>query len=684
MVRLHQEMSLRLDDALAREWLITNGIGGYASASLIGTPTRRYHGLLVSAGPWATSRHVMVNQCDELVTYRGRAYQIATTEYEDGTFAPGGYVHIAELRMEHGLPVTIYEIDNVLLEKRVWMPQGENTTYIRYQVLSAAADELGLVIRPLVSGRPFHSLPLTGTTLGHRVEAADDQLTVWSTATAPPLVLRLTGGQADDRADWYWNVQYRRERERDAEYLENLFAPGSLATTLKAGAVATLTITTEPGFDSIADARVLSDRWVTERERRASMAKHIQTPTDDGLGPQLALAADAFLVTLADDTSPLALLDARQVGLRRRRGIMAGYHWFSRAGRDALIALPGLLLATGRADEARLILLGLLADRWDGLLPARYHEDNGQPDFASADTSLWVFVALRAYAVQTGDPTLIAQVWSALEEIIEAYLSGTHFGIGVDHSDGLVRAASPHVQLTWMDAKLGDWVVTPRAGKPVEVNALWFNALRQMSEWATVVAPQRAMHYRQLAEHAEGTFTQRFWYFAGGYLYDVIDTEGGPDPSCRPNQVLAVALPFPVLEKARWRPVVDAVTDHLLTPFGLRTLSPADRHYVGWYAGNALHRDGAYHQGTVWPWLLGPFHDACQRVYPGERLLQPQLVALRRHLDQAGVGSISEIFDGDAPHSPQGSIADVAAVGEVFRVWQAIHERTEPERPVRR
>lgn len=651
MIHLGPEVCRRLDDALAREWLVTNGLGGYASATVAGMPTRRYHGLLVAALRPPVARAVMLAQCDELLTYDGRPYRIATTEYEDGTLDPAGYIHLADFRLERGLPASRYEIGDTALEKRIWMSQGRSTTYVQYTLSPQARGPAELLVRPLVNGRPFHRLT-RGAERRVAVEAEGSGCIVRFDEPMPPLRLWLPGGRFEPGGDWYWRVLYRRERERGLDCLEDLFSPGVLTVTLPPGGSATLIVSSEPPERIEVDAAAA---WRREWRRRGAVVRRTGLPADDEVGQTLALAADAFIVT-----APPA-----------RRVVIAGYHWFAPGGRDALIALPGLTLATNRLADARAILHGLIADRRDGLVPARYGEDDGLPDHASADTTLWLFVALRAYLRATGDRALLAEVWPALVEMIAAHEQGTRFGIRADPADGLLRAGETGYQLTWMDAKAGDWVVTPRRGKPVEVNALWYSALRQMAEWATAQAPAQAEQYAWLADRVLGSFNQRFWYAPGGYLYDVIDTDAGDDASFRPNQIMAIGLPFPVLERARWRPVLDAVTDHLLTPYGLRTLSPGDPRYVGWYAGDALHRDGAYHQGTVWPWLLGPYLDACWRVYRNRQTLVERLQAFAKHLSRAGLGTISEIFDGDAPHSPQGSIADAASVGEVLRLWRA-------------
>ena len=660
MIRLGPEVCRRIDEALTREWLVTNGLGGYASAAVTGTPTRRYHGLLVAAGRPPGGRRVMVAQCDELLTYAGRPYQISTTEYEDGTLSPAGYIHVAECRLERGLPATVYEIGDTTLEKWVWMAYGRNTTYVRYRLAATASEPVELRLRPLLSGRELHTLTRAQPGQMPAVEAGDSSCVVWPGGTLP-LRLCLPGGRFEAQPDVYWRVLYRRERERGHDFVEDLFSPGTLAVRLAPGGEATLMLSAEAPDRSDEDGAVA---WRLEWRRRGELAQRAGLPAEDGLGRALVLAADAFVVA--------------HHGTRGGRSVLAGYHWLGESGREALIGLPGLMLTTGRAADARATLTTWLAARHDGLLPAAFKAEAGEPEYAAADVSLWLFTALRAYLHAGGDRTLLAEVWPALVEIVAAHERGTAHGIGVDPADGLLRASDPGAALTWMNARAGE-LVTPRRGKPVEVNALWYNALRQMQEWADQHDPAAAERYARAADWAATSFNRRFWYAPGGYLYDVVDGEAGDDLALRPNQILAVGLPFPVLARDRWRPVLDTVTDHLLTPFGLRTLSPADPRYMGWYAGDPRHRELARHQGTVAPWLLGPYGDAYERVYHDRAALRQRLKVFEKVLRVAGLGTISELFDGDAPHSPQGCIAGAAEVGEVLRLWRLTHEPADSE-----
>jgi predicted glycogen debranching enzyme len=662
VIKLGQEQCRRIEEAATREWVVANGIGGFASATIVGMPTRRYHGLLAAALPSRAERTMLLTQCEEMVTYEGRPYQISTMEYVDGTMAPAGYIHLAEFRLEHGLPVTVYEIGDTTLEKRLWMAYGRNTTYVRYTLAATAAEPVELRLRPLASGRAIHELRRGRIDLMPPVSPTEDGCTVPLGEPATTLHLRLVGGWFEIQPDWYWHVLYRREREHGVDYVEDLFAPGTLAIRLQPGAEATLIVSAEPPDTIEANPTVA---WRLETRRRAELEQRAGLPDADHFGRALVMAADSFIVSRASDGVP---------DTPARRSIIAGYPWFGEHGRDVLVGLPGLTLTTERANDARAILTSWLSYRRDGLLPARFNDQTGLPDYDSADTTLWLFVALRAYLHHTGDATLLDETWEALVEIVTAHEQGTRFGIGVDPADGLLRAGEAGYPVTWMTTRAGEWTVTPRRGKPVEINALWYSTIRQMAEWAEKRGDERAQDYAQTAERIESSFNRRFWYAPGGYLFDVIETEAGDDIALRPNQVMSIGLPFAVLSRDRWRPVLDAVTDHLVTPYGLRSLSPGDPHYVGWYAGDLSHRASAYHQGTVWPWLLGPYVEAYVRVYGSYRGGRVRLETLHKHLVVAGLGTISEIFDGDAPHSPQGCIAHAASVGEVLRIWRAAQQ----------
>jgi predicted glycogen debranching enzyme len=531
------------------------------------------------------------------------------------------------------------------------MAHGRNTTYVRYQLAATASGPITLQLKPLVSDRLCKETRRRQVGEAPAVQAEPDGCVV-RVGGPQPLRLWLPGGGFEPQPDIYWRVLYRREREGGRDYVEDLFSPGTLSATLPPGGTATLILSAEPPERIEPETEVA---WRLEWRRRGELEQRAGLPPDDQLGRTLALAADAFIVG--------------RPSLAGGRAVLAGYPGLSEQRRDALIGLPGLLLTTGRAAEARTLLTAWLAEVEDGLLPARLNEATGAPEGIAADATLWLFPALRAYLAAADDRALLTDAWSTLTAIIAAHQRGAGHGIDIDPADGLLRLVGSDAALTWMDARVGE-PVTPRRGKPVEVNALWYNALRQMEAWARERDPAAADNYARAAEWVEASFNQRFWYAPGGYLSDVVDGADDEELALRPNQILAVGLPFPALARERWRPVVDAVTDHLLTPFGLRTLSPVDPRYTGWYAGDWRHQETARHQGTVVPWMIGPYCDAYDRVYRDRAALRERLKRFERALRLAGLGTISELFDGDAPHSPQGAIASAAGVGEALRAWR--------------
>jgi predicted glycogen debranching enzyme len=601
-----------------------------------------------------------------MLGYAGRPYLIATTEYEGGTLTPAGYIHLRHFRLERGLPTTTFELGDTTLEKTVWLAHGQNTTYIRYRLADDASGPAELQLRPLIGGRLSHQLS-TAAIEAPAVSPLADGCLIGLAALELDLQLRLSTGGFTAAGDWYWRVSYRRERERGADYQENLFAPGILTALLDPGQAVVLTISSEPPA-YLDHPPVVA--WQREWQRRGRLIERASAQGDP-LGETLTLAADAFLVGRAGSNADVA----------PQCSVIAGYPWLAERVVDSLIALPGLTLASGRPADGRAILTTLLARRWEGLLPARFDDESGRPGDGPPEANLWLFVALSAYLTQVPDATLLAEAWPALVEIIDAYERGTPAGVRVDTTDGLLRIGELAPGSRWQEAQAGDHMPAVERGKPVALNALWYNALCQMAAWAVQQAPQRSAGYQLAAERVETSFKSGYWYAPSGYLYHSIDTPNGHDRSLRPHQLLAIALPFPVLGRDRWRPVLDAVTDHLLTPVGLRTLSPVDPNYIGWYAGDTGHRAAAFAQGAVWPWLIGVYCDAYKRVYRDYGALRDHLRALGRHLQTAGVGFVSELFDGDTPHSPQGTIAQATSVAALLRLWRILADDQPANQP---
>jgi len=643
--------------ASRREWLVTNGIGGFASGTIAGVLTRRYHGLLMAALQPPLGRTLLLAKLDETAEYdgvypdSGRLYPLYTNRWEDGTLEGHGHHLLNRFHLEGTTPVWTYAIANALLEKRVWMQPGANTTYVQYR-LTRATGPMGLTIKALGNYRDYHSTTIVND-WAPEVEDVDNGLRITMFDGARPFYLLSDRAKMTPQFDWYEDFflsveEFRGQRDVTEDHLYL----AQLQVTLRPGESFVVAASTEPAPILDADAALA--------ERRAYEQDLLDRATGLAGAPhavrQLVLAADQFVVarpTAADVSG---------------KSIIAGYPWFSDWGRDTMIALPGLTLATGRPEVAGSILrtYAQFVDR--GMLPNRFPDAGETPEYNTIDATLWYFVAVHAYFQATGYETLLRDLYPVLAEIVDWHVRGTRYNIHLDAADGLLHGGEAGVQLTWMDAKVDDWVVTPRIGKPVEINALWYNALRIMQAFAAVLGAD-GTRYAELAARATAGFN-RFWNDSLGYCYDVLDTpDGSPDGSLRPNQLLAVALPYTPLAAERQRSVVDACARHLLTAHGLRSLSPDDAAYIGQYGGDRRKRDGAYHQGTVWGWLIGPFVAAHLRVYGDAQAARGYLAPLLQHLTDHGVGSLSEIFEGDAPFAPRGCFAQAWSVGEVLRVW---------------
>jgi predicted glycogen debranching enzyme len=650
-----REVCGRLPVAERREWLSTNGKGGFASGTVAGLLTRRYHGLLVAALAPPVGRTLLVAKLDEQVAYGGALWELGANRWADGTVAPHGYRLIERFRLDGTTPVWTYALGDALLEKRVWMEPGASTTYVRYRALRAS-EPLRLELTALVNYRDYH-----GTTRGDgwtmRVEPAPAGLRVTAFEGARPVTIAAPGAEAEAAHVWYHRFDLALERERGLDALDDHLHAGTLRAALRPGESLTVVCSSEddPALDGEAAWRRRADH---EDELLAAWRK---TGAHARRGPawvdQLVLAADQFVVE-----RPL-------LGEPDGRSLIAGYPWFADWGRDTMIGLPGLLLTTGRPEIARRILttFARFVDR--GMLPNRFPDAGESPEYNTVDAALWYVEAIGQYHETTGDDVTLKELFPVLEGIVTAHREGTRYGIVVDPADGLLRAGEPGVQLTWMDAKVGDWVVTPRTGKAVEVNALWYNALRRMGRFARQLGHD-ALPWDRSADRAAAAFG-RFWNETAGCCFDVIDGPDGHDPALRPNQILAVSLPWSPFPVERQRAIVDACARHLLASFGLRSLGAGDPRYQGRYAGGPAARDGAYHQGTVWAWLLGPFALAHLRVYGDRAAARAFLVPVAHHLAEYGLGSVAEIFDGDPPFSPQGCPAQAWSVGETLRAWAA-------------
>ncbi|MFL6576260.1 MAG: amylo-alpha-1,6-glucosidase [Povalibacter sp.] len=674
-VHLTREVLTDFAAASGREWLITNGIGGFACSTLIGMNSRRYHGLLIASLHPPVDRVVLVAKLDAVAHVDGVRYELACNEYADGTIAPTGFVHLDSFRLDGSIPVWTWLLGTAVLEQRAWMPHGQNTTYVQYRLLRG--EHVDLEIAPLCTHRDYHSLHRGQH--GARVDASLNTLQITSGDLSYCIVAE--DGEARAGFDHYWNLRYREESARGLDDIEDLFRPGTLRMTLEAGESRAVILTTEtthpltPSESSLAQAQA----------RQSELANNapLNTSAPDWIR-QLVHAADQFIVERASNTPGTG-----------RHTVIAGYPWFADWGRDTMIALPGLTLATGRYEIAASVLRTFARYVSEGMLPNRFPDGGEIPEYNTVDATLWYFVAIDEYVRLTGDSTLLSELFPTLRSIVRWHQRGTRFGIQVDPSDGLLRSGTVGAQLTWMDAKIGDWVVTPRTGKAVEINALWFNALSIMRDFAvTLNDVEAAREYWSAAERVAASFNARFWFEDGGYLYDVIDAPEGDDPSLRPNQLFAISLRHALLDNGRAKAVVDVCAKTLWTPVGLRSLAAAssrsiherDARYAPRYIGGPSERDAIYHQGTTWSWLIGPFVCAHFRVYQDAARAREYLASMESHLREACVGQISEIFDGDAPFTPRGCFAQAWGVAEVLRAWRELdqNERSHEKRSTQR
>ena len=650
-LRLGRDICGDLAAAERREWWLANGRGGYAAGTVALSLTRRYHGLLIAPVDPPLGRTLVLAKGDATATIDGVAYPLFTNRWRSGAVAPEGYRAIDEFTLDGTVPVWRSRCGGRVIEHRIWLEPGADTVYIAWRLDEGAAAALSVAF--LANGRDHH-----GDTWpdGFQPEIAADGARL--TVTIPgrfALSIAASDGSIAARRDWYWDFDLPVERERGLGDRDAHLHVGDATLTLEPGRWVGVAAGLGPDVTPDIDAALARRRaWDLAVIDRAVAADPVFAAAPDWVR-RLVLAADAFRIA-----RPLP-------DLPEGRSVIAGYPWFGDWGRDTMIALPGLCLATGRAAEARTILDTFARFVDGGMLPNVFPDSAGaRPEYNTADASLWYIEAWRAYVAATGDEAALRAVFPVLAGIIAAHQAGTRYGIGVDPADGLLRAGVPGVQLTWMDAKVGDWVVTPRIGKPVEINALWFNALVAMAEMAGRVG-QDAGRYQTAAGRAKAGFA-RFVRPDGQGLYDVLDGPDGDDASLRPNQVFAVSLPASPLDAAAQRAVLDACAP-LVTPVGLRSLAPNAPGYRAQITGGVVERDGAYHQGTVWAWLLGAWALAQYRVFGDAAAAQECLAGIAAHLGDAGLGQVSEIFDGDQPHTPRGCPAQAWSVACVLEAW---------------
>ncbi len=634
-----------LEQALNLEWLETNGRGGYASGTVAGANTRRYHALLLIARHPPVDRVVLVNHVEEFVESGGRIIPLSTNIYHDAVH-PEGYQYCEEFSADLW-PTWRYAGPGISLVRELLCPQGRDLVILRWRLLEQASSPVVLRVRPMLSGRDFHATQRENA--GVRSEASThEHQVIWHPYEGLPAVRAFHNGQYHHGPDWYRHIHYRVERERGLDHTEDWWSPGECVFTLAPGVAAELVFTTEtlPSYD-------VTQSIEAERLRRTKAQPSL--PTDDALTHRLWAATGAYLV---------------QRGARQT--VVAGYPWFADWGRDTFIALPGLCLVTGRYDVARQVIEAFASYVSQGMLPNRFPDIGEQPEYNTIDASLWFVHAVDRYLHYSHDLAGVRAVaWPAIKQILDGYRQGTRFGICLDQ-DGLITGGVDGVQLTWMDVKIGDWVVTPRHGKPVEVQALWVRALAVAASLADQFGETAyAAQCREDRARATAAFRERFWYRTGGYLLDVVDGPTGDDASLRPNQIFALALDNQLVTEVQAKQILQLMKERLLTPVGLRTLAPEDIRFCASYEGGVSARDGAYHQGTVWPFLLGPFVTAWVKTFGTSESVRREarmfLEGLSGHLDEGCLGQVSEIFDGQFPHRPRGCFAEAWSVAEPLR-----------------
>ena len=652
---------------LNREWIVTNGLGGYSSGTVSGALTRKYHGILIAALAAPLGRMVMWSHLSEFLRFPdGDLVSLGAEERAGGHLDLRGAHFLREFRLEDGLPVWRYLVRDFTIEKRVLLPHLQNTVHVSYQITGEGAVP-SLELRPAFQFR-HHEAPVNQPLAEpYKLSAVDGRYEISSARRKVPSLRMQLRGRASAfmiAATKIRQLVYRTEQDRGYEFEGELWSPGFFQVDLAEERTATLIGSTE-SWDII-DALTPKDVLAAERERRARLLEEADPAARNGVAAELVFASDQFVITPTGRTEETARAHASGDEVRT---VIAGYHWFTDWGRDTMISLEGLTLTTGRWLEAGYILRTFAHYVRDGLIPNMFPDGQKQGLYHTADATMWFFHALGRYLTRTDDRITLKLLLPTLIDIAKHHLRGTKFNIHVDAADGLLCQGEEAYQLTWMDAKMGDWVVTPRRGKAVEINALWYNALRLLEGWLRQSdEPSAADQYAAHADQARASFNRRFWFEEGGHLFDVIDGPGGDDSSCRPNQLLALSLDHPVLAESRWAAVVAVAEKELLTPFGLRSLSPRSPDYKPTYHGDLRTRDAAYHQGTVWTWLIGPFIDAWLKVHRDRKGdARRFLEAFPQHLSEAGIGTISEVFDAEEPHTPRGCIAQAWSIAEVLR-----------------
>jgi predicted glycogen debranching enzyme len=646
---------------------VTNGLGGYASGTVAGVSTRRYHGLLIAAMPAPLGRMMMLNHLSEQLRLANGTVVSLSSEERVPRLEVNSASFLNEFRIEAGLPVWRYTVEGIVIEKRLFMPRHQNTVHINYRMVQGE-ETIRLKLLPSVHFRSHDAPVSTSLPDSFELRSIDERYELSAGNDLPTLRLITYGTRQAFTIErrHVREMLYRIEERRGYESVGDLWTPGYFRFDLSKNHDATVVASTESWKQILSISP--ADACAAERTRRERLIAAAPPAAQEGPGAELVLAADQFLIRPVGRVEDLAL--AKATG-EEGRTVIAGYHWFTDWGRDTMISLEGLTLSTGRSVEAGYILRTFLHHVRDGLIPNLFPEGAKEGLYHTADATLWFFHAFDRYVQVSGDRAMLKESLPQLIDIYDHHVRGTRFHIGMDPEDGLLSQGEEGYQLTWMDAKLGDWVVTPRRGKAVEINALWYNAVRLLERWTREEqGVEAAGRYRVHGDRIVESFNRRFWNEQAGYLFDVVDGEAGDDPACRPNQLFAISLPNPVLDRNRWEAVIQVAREQLLTPVGLRSLAPGDPEFKPTYHGDLRTRDAAYHQGTVWGWLIGPFIDAWRKTYPEDAgAAQQFLTGFVDHLNEACIGSISEVFDAEEPFTARGCCAQAWSVAEVLRCW---------------
>ena len=635
-----------LEELLNYEWLETNGLGGWSSSTIIGTNTRRYHALLMSARKSPVDRYAMVSRFDEKIIIEDRTHSLSTNIYPNA-INPEGYLNFYKFEKKL-FPEFYYIVEGITVKKTIASIYGENTVIVSYEVFDNIKP-IEIEIKPFLSPRHYHSLKNAVPSSDYSIDYFDKILRLKRACDKERVFIKTVDGDFISAPDIYYNYEFPNERERGLDYNENLYTPGYFKVKINSkNKICFLISTEEP------DKKNPSELFMFEVKRRNDLINKNKRISD--VENTLLLAADQFVVRRD----------------KQLKTIIAGYHWFGDWGRDTMISLPGLTLTTKRFEDAKKILKSFTNYIDKGMLPNRFPDNDEPLEYNTVDATLWYFIAIYYFYLETKDKKFVLDyLFPKLKNIIEWHEKGTRYNISED-TDGLLYSGEDGVQLTWMDAKVGDWVVTPRKGKAVEINSLWFNVIKIMGFFAKELNNNAEVTYfENKSKIIKKSFNEKFWNPKGEYLFDVISNHYN-DPSVRPNQLFALSLPFPLITKNKGKKILRLVKKELLTPFGLRSLSPQDSNYKGIYKGDQYSRDGAYHQGTVWSWLIGAYADALYYVYGTEakNKIQNVIPEMLTHLSEACIGTVSEIFDGDKPHTAKGAIAQAWSVAELLRVYK--------------